>query len=227
MKTIEQLQAEHAAAIDTAQKQLAIASAAPVTPDNVMLGKLAPWVIYRKRTLAQALDLFRAYTVVPMYMAKNSSTEIAPEGCYHGRNMTIQRGPFALAMTVDKGDGYGPSVKFKFYGMVGDTVAQIGVDIEGPDYIGMFNALAPELSETRDRNGRIIARQFQSNTLARSLFDHVVTWSSGDVGPIKKSASHSYLLQSDDDRTAPGGESSHACGQLQNLIDATEKGARQ
>ena len=223
MQTIEQLKQAQTAQLESLQKQIDIAEAAPVTPDSVILGKLAPWVIYRERTLAQALDLFRAYTVVPMYLAKNTCTEIAPEDCYHGKNMTIQRGPFALAMTVDKGEGYGPTVKIKFYGMVGDTVAQIGVDVEGPDYIGAFSALAPSVTEQRDRGGRITSRTFNRNTLAASLFDDCVSWSSGDFGAIKKSASHTYLLCADDGRTAPGGDSSHACGQLQNLIDATEK----
>lgn len=224
MQTIEQLKAAQAAQIEALEKQLAYSEAAPVTPDSVMLNKLAPWLIYRKRTLSHALDIFRAYAVEPMYRAKSTCTEIAPVDLYHGKNMQVKAGPFALAITVEKGEGFGPSVKIKFYGMVGDTVAQIGIDIEGPDYIGMFHALAPSVNEIRNaRTGRVESRSFNRNCLLASLTDEVVSWSSGDFGAIKKSAQHTYLLCADTESRAPGGDNSHACGQFQNLIDATEK----
>ena len=223
MQTIEQLKAAQAAQIEALTAQLALSEAAPLMPDHVMLGKVAPWLTYRDRTLAEALDIFRAYTVVPMYVAKNSCTEIAPETCFHGKNMAIKSGPYALSLTVDMGEGYGPTAKVTFYGMAGDTLARVTVDIEGPDYIGAFRTLAPESTTQRDRNNRIVSRQFNRNTLAASLADNVVTWSSGDNGPVKTSASHTYLFCADDDQTAPGEHHSHACGQLQNLIDLTAK----
>jgi hypothetical protein len=226
MQTIEQLKTAQAAQISALTAQLALSEAAPLVPDSVMLGKVASWLTYRKRTLSEALDIFKAYTVAPMYEAKNSCTEIAPESCYHGKNMTVKRGPFALSLTVDMGEGYGANVKVTFYGMAGDTLARVCVDIEGPDYIGMFHALAPTSTVQRAAQGRgegrIVSRQFDRNTLAASLADHVVSWSQGS-GPIKTSASHTYLFSADDDQTAPGAQHRHACDQLQNLIDLTTK----
>lgn len=223
MQTIEQLKAAQAVEIETLRAKLALSEAAPLVPDSVMLDKVAPWLTYRKRTLVEALDIFRAYTVAPMYVAKNSCTEIAPETCFHGKNMTIKSGPYALSLTVDMGEGYGPTTKVTFYGMAGDTLARVTVDIEGPDYIGAFRALAPESTTQRDRNNRIVSRQFNRNTLAASMADNVVAWSSGDGGPIRNSASHTYLFCANDDQTAPGEHHRHACDQLQNLIDATTK----
>jgi hypothetical protein len=227
MQTIEQLKAAQAAQIEALEKQLAYSEAAPITPDGVMLGKLAPWLIYRKRTLSQALDIFRAYTVEPMHLAKSACTEIAPADLYHGKNMQVKSGPYAMAITVDKGEGFGPSVKIKFYGMLGDTVAQVGIDIEGPDYIGVFHALTPSFNEIRNaRTGRVESRSFNRNCLLASLTDDVVSWSTGDFGQVKKSASHTYLLCAETESRTPGAENLHACGQFQNLIDATaDKGA--
>ena len=223
MQTIEQLKAAQAVQIETLTAQLELSEAAPLVPDSVMLGKVAPWLTYRDRTLAEALDIFRAYTVAPMYEAKDGCTEIAPETCYHGKNMTIKSGPYAFSLTVDMSEGYDPTAKVIFYGMVGDTLARVTVNIKGPDYIGTFKALAPESTTQRDRNNRIVSHQFNRNTLAASLADHVVAWSSGNNGPVKTSASHTYLFCADNDQTTPGEHHSHACGQLQNLVDLTAK----
>lgn len=221
MQTIEQLKAAQAAQIESLTAQLALSEAAPLVPDSVMLDKVAPWLTYRKRTLAEALDIFRAYTVAPMYVAKNSCTEIAPENCFHGKNMTIKSGPYALSLTVDMGEGYGPTAKVTFYGMAGDTLARVTVDIEGPDYIGAFKALAPSVTVERDPRGRVVRRTYNRNVLAASIADDVVSFASGCAGPVKTAANHVYLFCSDTEDRAPGSQNRHACGQLQNLINAT------
>lgn len=223
MQTIEQLEAKHAAAKARLEAEHALARKAQFPPDSVQISaSLAPWLVYRKRPLADALAMFKASQVVPQWAYKSTFTRLQPESKATAKDGARGDGPFAVALNVDSGDGYGPNLEVKFFTMAGDTLCLAVIDIEGPDYIGAFGALRANAVEIRDRRtDRLESRHFNPNHLLNGLTDKVISWASGDSGPIKTSAAHTYLLMCDQDETATGADNAHACDQLQNLIDAT------
>lgn len=224
MKTLAQLESENAAAVAKLARELSIAALMPAAPDAVQINRTLPaWVTYRARTLAQALELFAAFNIAPFYECRDSFLTLAPvECCKAPDDVTIASGPYALQLTMVHGAGFGPSAEVAFYTRIAGDIYQIHVDIAGPGYIGAFNALqASPVEECDRRTSLLIARSWRANALLNGLFDKVISWASGESGPIKDSARHSYLLCADDDSEMTGGEHSHACGQLQNLIDAT------
>lgn len=224
MKTIEQLRAENAEKEKTLAAELELAEQCLFPPDGVQLNSsLGPWITYRKRTLAEALEMFKASPVVPCFRYKGTFTRVTPAALAKPDCGEQVAGPFAVELNVSEGEGFGPSLTLSFFTTTRDgRICRARIDIEGPGYIGTFHAVSHTPKEERDGRGRITSRTYRPNALLNGLCDNVITWSSGDMGPIKRSAQTSYLLMCDQDETAQGTENVHACAQLQNLIDSTE-----
>ena len=224
MDKLEQMEARHKAERERLAQELAIAAAMPIAPDACQPTKTgAPWVHYRNRTVTEAIAIFEAFDVVPVYHAKDSFGHIKPEALLPA-GAVIKAGPFAAWINVSMGAGYGPTADLRFAATVAGAPYEIHISIKGPDYIGACTRFAPTVDERRSGatgRGRVVSRNYGANRLLNGLCDRVVSWA-GAGGAIKESAMHSYLICADDDATVPGGEQSHALGQLRNIADALE-----
>lgn len=220
MKTLQDLEAEQTAARAKLEAEHEIAAALPLVPDFVLTakGRRAPYVTFRNRTLTQALEIIGAFQIVPMWKYRDSCLSICPEG-EEPKTATEDGGPFAIALDVDTGNGYGPSAKLFFYSELPDgRRVRVNVDIDGPGYIGAFQAFAASRSPIYGgRYGKeIVGYRMAANQALSGMADSVVSWASGDNG---KSGRHSYLLQADQAETLPAAEMSHALAMLVNLRD--------
>jgi hypothetical protein len=224
MKSLDELKAQHAREIEALHQKHAIAAALPVPSDRItMQSGRTHWVNYKVQTLTEALDIFRAFNVVPADVWKAGCTVITPECVMGDRERATyahhhDSGPWACWIDVQHGEGFGPNAELVFYAQLSTGVARIGVSF-GTGYIGMCPALSAVPQETRGYGNQLQARTFKPNPEANGASDKFINWASGDYGPIKKSAHHSYLFCADTSDTAPGAEMSHALAQLAILAD--------
>jgi len=143
MKTLQDLEAEQAAERAKLAAQLEFAAAMPLVPDYIgtINGKRAPHVSYRRRTMTQALELLGSFQVVPMYRFKDSCLQICPEG-EQAATANEESGPYAIGLRVATVEGK-TSADLFFYAVLSDgRLVHVGIDIEGPDYIGGFQKFA-------------------------------------------------------------------------------------
>jgi hypothetical protein len=225
MKSLEDLKAQHAREIEALHQKHDIAAALPVPPHQItMQSGRVNWVNYKVQTLSQAVDIFRAFDVIPADVWKSGCTLITPESLMGDRERATygehhDSGPWACWVDVRHGEGFGPDAQLVFYAQVSTGPVRVGVSF-GTGYIGMCHALAAVPKETRAAwTDRLLTRIFNTNPEASGASDKVIAWASGDYGPIKKSAHHSYLFCADTSDTAPGVKMSHALAQLAILAD--------
>lgn len=231
MKSIEQLNAEHAAAMVKLADEHALAAIMPAVPDTVLLrkGRHPSWAIYRKRTLSQAIELAALFHCVPLYQHKGTFTELTPDGCGDPK-ANIVAGPFACVLDVNQGGGFGPSVQIYFYAGIDDPavapqkrLVRVVIDIEGPGYIGGFPALAATRRPIMGgpRGNMVIGHEFSANNALNGYADSYVRWGTGD----NTTARFSYLFCADDESALSFTEQTHALGQLRNLRDEFQPAA--
>jgi hypothetical protein len=231
MKSIAELNAEHSAAIAKLEAEHALASLMPAAPDSVQLGKgrRPSWIVYRKRSLSAALELMELFHCVPLYRYKGTFTELTPDGCADERSEETG-GPFAFALDVNQGAGYGPSVQIYFYAGVSDPalapqsrLVRVVIDIDGPDYIGAFSALGASfipVAWTPRRNEPSEWRVGPCAALS-GLADSYVQWASGS----KKACRFTYLFCADQAEAMTMTANVHALDQLCNLRDEFQPAA--
>lgn len=227
MKTIDQLNADHARAVATLTAELAVASALPVTPHRVMqTGKSigAPWATYKVKGLRGALELIQRFNVVPVTVLRDSCASVKPAEQIAEDKQDKASGNYAAWLNVKEMQGYSASAELLFFTRIdGVGLVRVCADIEGPDYIGAYSALRPVAREERDRRtSRVIARTFSANGELYAMTDYRIVWSSGDTGPVKTSSEISYFLCADQLGDLPGAEQSHALAQLGTLSDKFE-----
>lgn len=222
MKTIAELQAEHEKQIKSLQAQHEVASALPIPPDSV----LHYWAdefgaTYTRKTLAECLDIFRVFTVVPYEGWRDSCLQFKPEACISAKKrerLTQEGGPYACQIDTNQGEGFGPNASLEFFGMAGDRIIKVHCKF-GNGYIGMCQQLAATTKTVRGYRDRVESRTFIPNEHLRSVCDRHVSWSSGDIGPVETSANISYLFQADSHGSIQGVHCTHAVGMLTNLAD--------
>lgn len=235
---IAQFEAKQAAERAAFEKQLAVnervANAGlPALPEYV--GGLlygAQLITYRNdrqapRTLRQAIELFKAFTVVPAQVLRDGSTMVHPQnelpekvkrykqdGC---RNM----GDYVAEIRVSHiSDSPAPTTaKLHFFARASGILFNVEIEF-GTGYIGSCPQLRPVVREERARNGRIVSRTFQRNAVLNGAADSYLSYGSGDFGPIKTSADHRYLFVSDmGDADALGADCTHAVAMLESVAD--------
>jgi hypothetical protein len=233
MKSIADLQAEHAAAMEKAEAELAIAALAPVTPDSVQLpfksfrGKgysRPPLIVFRKASLSRALEIIAGFPViVPFYKFRGTFLQTVPQG-EQDEKSEEQGGPFAFRLDVSQGDGFGPSAKLEFFSRLTDgRLVSVWIDIDGPDYIGGFSALGAGRRPIYGGRGgqEIVGYDFSGNAALNGYSDSLIKWGTGD----KKAAHFAYLFQADQEEEAAPADQTHALGQLVNLRDEFQPAA--
>src|SRR5574337_202605 len=218
MESFDELRARHARELDALNRRHAIANACPIPPGMVTSETArAPWVSYTVPTLADACNIMRAFTVIPSELWRSGCTMVAPESTMSERDKSRYgeptSGPWACWIDVSSGEGFGPSARLVFYAELPTGPVRVNVDF-GRGYIGTCPPLAPVWQISRGASGKIYAKSARPNPELHSASDDYVNWSSGDLGPIKESARHSYLFCADQYETMPGAKESHALAQL-------------
>lgn len=217
MKTIEELKNHHAKEIANLERQLAIAEALPVAPHGVMLtGTGCPWVSYKRATFAQALEVFRAYAdrsqVRPMEIRRSGCTVVQPVATMAKQyaNADSDGCEYGAFIRVHQGEGFGPDVDLIFYAEVeGAGYVRVCVDLEPERYSGSYwYRLSAKREEVRGYRDKLESVTYRPNAAMNGYADKLISWGTGDMGPIKKGADISYLFIFDVD---------HIAGQLQNI----------
>lgn len=216
MKSIAEFEAEQNRKRAQLEAEHAIAAALPVIPDSVQANHTRPaWAVYRQRTLTQALDVIAAFQIVPLWRYRGTFLELVPAGAEKPESIE-ESGPYAFALDVCSGESFGPTASLFFYSELpsGESV-RIVINIEGPGYIGGFEALRSSRQPVAwDRRGAVTEWRVGPNAKMNGYSDSYVQWASG-----KKDARHTYLFSADTEDSAMGGDMTHACGQLVNMRD--------
>ena len=231
MKTLETLKSEQAAAIAKLEAEHALAALAPAVPDYTAPGKgrRPGWIVYRKRSLSQALELAALFSeVLPIYKHRGTFLELVPDGCADPKAEEIG-GPFACYLDVNQGKGYGPSAQLTFFAAVADPalepqrrLVKVSIDIDGPDYIGGFSALGSSRVPVKTNNrGDVTEWRVGPNGALAGLSDSYVMWGTGS----KDDSRFSYLFCADTEAAGPWQDNAHAIGQLVNLRDEFQPAA--
>lgn len=193
MKTIEQLQAEHAKQLEALQKQHEIADSLPLRPDNVMFsGRLWPWVSYKVTSLEAAINIFKTYQaanaiILPMSYAVNGCAIIAPIEefpSYAGHEKEIG---YCIKIEVSQGKGFGPCCKLSFYVGIAGYRLRIVCDIPDNYRLGadFTYSGAPR---------KVIAKR--PNQLLFAHADKVISFASGS-NPGEPGANYVYCFVGD------------------------------
>lgn len=226
METLEALKARHAKEAARREAELHVAGLAPIVPDYIGLsGKRPAWIVYRGRTLTQALELAAAFAdCVPLYEHRKTFCQLVPDGCADD-GAEVKGGPFACYLDVSQGKGFGPSAKLTFYAGLADPVTapqkrlvRVSIEIAGPDYLGHFSALsASRVPVATNQRGEVTEWRVGPNAALAGLSDGRVQWATGERGTA---AAHiSYMFAADTEESGPWSDNSHAIGQLRNLRD--------
>lgn len=227
MKTIEELNAEHAKALQALQTAHTIAQACPVVPKHVT-SELSncPWVAYDVKTLRDAVDVFRAFTVRNFAHYRGTFGHLKPESLMKPKdleNATMLSSGFVCGIRVSHTHGqYGPNAELWFFAMlqIEGKARPVRVMVRfGGNYIGACQALRPVTHETKGIRNTTAERRFTYNEDARALSDYQVSWGSYEYGPLKTHSEFDYLFCGDVYEDAIGTEHEHAIGQLVNLAD--------
>lgn len=212
MQTLEELKAKHAAEVARLEKELDVASRAPVAPKRAQMpsGGLPSWLIYRADSLAAALEIMNAAPVVPFYSYKGTFTRLQPEALATEKSGEVTGGPYAASLHVSQGECFGPSVELRFFVMAGDEICAAHVDL-GPEF------RPSQLWSYGARRNVVQRRDWHANTLLAALADRHIRWGSGS----DTSATYEYLLSAD---TVDGG-ATHATAQLGAIVEKLEPAA--
>lgn len=224
MKTMDQLKMEQAQALAALERAHAIAAAAPIPPDMVTSEtSRAPWLTYKTKTLAEALAIAGAFpVVVPFESWRGTFTMLKPEELLTARETaaySANGGPYAFSIRVDHGEHYGPRARLAFFARIDTGMVHTHVEF-GAGYIGACPQLRAIVKVTRGRGDRIESKHFEANAEARAVADKVISWATGETGPIRHSAEFEYLFCADRNEPGPADAiGSHALAALRTLAD--------
>lgn len=220
MKNINQLREEHAAQIAKLEREIAIAGAMPIAPDSVMATGREAWVMYRgRKTLMAALDVFRAFQIVPFEVWRNSCTSLRPYATLSEKEKeshSTDGATYAVSLEVNQGEGFGPNAELIFYAQTDAGIVRVSVKF-GNCYIGMASQLSAKFDSVKHGN-RVIRIESKPNTECRALSDYLIKWSTGG-NMLERSARFDYLFCADSADTVPGAKHSHAIAQLSILAE--------
>lgn len=229
MKTLEQLKAEQDKQTAELIRQHETANACPIPPDSVMVmsTERAPWVSYKRETLTQALEVFKAFTVIPCEHFRASSSVTMPREVmtkretrdYVENERADSSGPYAAWVEVTHySHANSDAAELNFYAQTGAGPVRVSVKF-GAGYIGTCAGLRAVIQTSeRDRRGTVIAQKYGRNPIAGPLADKVIKWGSYE-GAKEESAQFSYLFAADQFETMPGADQSHALSMLAILAD--------
>lgn len=237
MQTIAQLEAEHAKKLAELKREHAMAQkfidAGLPAPDFVGGWLYGSEIAYFRKAgnLADAVALFERFErLVPFNVLRDSSCILTPEKYFKPgrfnknakRDTGRQSSDYAVKIDVNyiADSPRGGSASLDFWAFVGDTLFRIEIEF-GTGYIGSCPQLLPVRQVQRDFRNHLISQTFNANSMLYGMADTMISWSSGDMGPIKKSAQHTYLFVADhaDDEGKASDIATHALAQLRSVSE--------
>lgn len=189
MDTIENLKAKFDRDVARVTAEKALADLAPVFPKSVQLtsGTLPHWISYERVNLWEALALMRKFEPVEFREYKGHYTRFTHSSLNVGKDAGEERsGPYVAEIDVSQGSGYGPTVTFSFFAVVGDSVCKIKVELRpagyGPAQWGQYAApfQRSERGRSRRQEGqRLINGEFVANGNLSGSLDKYTKWATG------------------------------------------------
>ncbi len=177
LKDIDKLRAEFEAKLAEAARQNTIADTLPIYPHRIHTPSSgAPWVTYKAKTLAEALQILKAYTLLPWVIAKGTFTtlgireDIDTERYKYDRFTEIEDG--APYFECQQGVGYDTNTMVFFTQVEGTTLA-IHIDIDhlpfGPRLVLL------------DRNARLSDHnKYRKDYCESMIAADILKWGYGD-----------------------------------------------
>lgn len=225
METLEQMKERQAKELAKLEAEHAIASLAPIPPKRAMLvstGEKA-WLTYESADLWEALDVMRAFQVIPFNEYRGTFLRFEPEEINARPNNRHKgehkSGPYIAEIKADHGEGFGPNASLRFYARLGADIVAVHCDLKRPGYgpssWWQYGAqfIANSAGRKRRLDGqRYIRGDFRANAKLSAYADKVTTWGTGS----EESAQHSYCLMADDE----SGEWTEAAARLENIAEA-------
>jgi hypothetical protein len=223
MKTVEQMRAEHAAALAKLEAEHAIAALAPIAPNSAMLtgcGEKA-WLSYKVESLWQALDVMKAFRPLACYKFKGTYTRVEPPALNEARTRDKGEevdGPYLATIGVSQGEGFGPCVSFGFFVLLGADICKVKCDL-GRGYSDSFGLYGARFqAETRGQSRllegqRYIAGDFRANGKLSSYADLTQKYGTGS----REAAQFAYSFSSDTDDDGLASWETDAIYRLENL----------
>lgn len=231
MTTLEQFQAKQAEELKAFQAKQARDAAILATgiPEPTYIGgKLfgAQTIMYanrgHNRTLTQALEHFKCFNIVPFNVLRNGSVILFPEKHLQEKEKNYKRdsyksGDYAAKIEVGfmKDSPANTFAKLCFFAMQGGILMNVTIEF-GTGYIGSCEKLRPRAVESYNGN-RAVSRSYSGNDAMNGFADSVLSYASGDTGPLKTSADHRYLFIAEQEGELPATECKHALAQLANV----------
>lgn len=192
MQTVEQLRVQQEIEMNQLLRKHRVADLMPVPPKMIQLtssSTMPDWVMYEVNGFEEAVALFEQFVIVPFLRQESL---LRPREYLPG--VLEQSGPFSVRLDAEfsADDRYGTQVKLGWFTRVNDEVFDIHVTVNGPDYIGRWNGLAPAYR----RNGRTsrskVEKFFGNSELAKHM-PRSVTWSNSHA-PSSWHATHMHPL---------------------------------
>ena len=215
MQTVEQLRVQQEIEMKQLVRQHEIANLMPVPPKTVQITSspsMADWVIYDVKGLEEAIALFEQFVIVPFYRRDNL---LRPRQ-YLPKDVEPS-GPFSVRLDAEfnADQNYGTSLELAWFTRVNDQVFEIKCRVEGPDYIGRWNALKPQFSRTGSTRRSKVDRFFGCDLLRKHL-PCVITWYNGHA-PSTWHATHVFTLTHGEGFEQLGEDHTHTLDALRAL----------
>jgi hypothetical protein len=166
MAELERRQAEQRADLEAEAR---IASVLPVEPYMVhFASKAEPWIIYKAKTITDALPILEAFSPVAGYAVDDGCLYVGPQRRERGK--ARWEAPELVEVTVERGRGFGGQY-LALWTPVGEKVARIKIEVEQWSY-----KASPSCHVSYDRDGYV---RDATHTLPELGEWKRVKWSSG------------------------------------------------
>ncbi|MNQ72355.1 hypothetical protein D3C85_870570 [compost metagenome] len=235
MQSINELKAKQARELADLEAHHAFAKLLPVMPYhvNLTMSTGTPCASIKVEGIGGALEALKAFTIVPFTEYRDGSTlRLEPMTLIRGIDKDKYADQWAVSVRTDTNfcGEMGPhtSVKVWFYARIegayqANGMVCITLDVNGPDYIGNFKALAPSCEYTSNARTQVKRGSIRPNAALNGYCDRFHSWSV----PGNR-ALYDFLIvgdYADQDATGPK-QLSHLFGQLQNMSDEFDRGAK-
>lgn len=237
MQSINELKAQQARELAALEAKHKLAALFPLAPSYVAADTATgtPRVSYKVNGLAGALEVLKAFTIVPFTEYRDGFLHLKPIALCKGIDADKHADDIAASILAETSFvshlGYPlTTISVRFFARIpglelANGVAQVTLKVEGPDYIGGFNILGASCEFTSNNRSQVKPGSIRPNAALYGA-GRLIKWSSDS-----NNATHEYLINADfADMDASGDkELSHLYATLQNLADEFDnkkKGAK-
>lgn len=234
MQSIEELKAKQAQELADLEAKHKFTALLPFAPSYLAIKAATgtPRASFKVKGLGGALEALKAFTIVPFTEYRDGALHLKPVALCKGADPDKHSDQWGASFVAETDFlshlGYPhTTVKLKFFARVPGVIetnglVHITLDIQGPDYIGGFNALGASCTFAGKGRARHVVRGSKApNAAVNSYFDRVISYG----GMAEDRAHYEYLICTDyaDQDCSGDKELSHLYGQLQNMADEFDK----